>query len=160
MTDRLGCLAGFHMTLSSQHSNVSSALWWNTDSFYTSVRYLLSALEQHLLPQLLYIHFLPIYSLLFNCGTAGYIALILPILFSAVVFFFKEGVLFPQPWQDEIWSLLSHCSAFKHEGKKRESIVLQLIRKLYLENHLSYCFTAFSKKKTTSLRLWNQQQRL
>lgn len=64
MTDRLGCLAGFHMTLSSQHSNVSSALWWNTDSFYTSVRYLLSALEQHLLPQLLYIHLLPIYSYL------------------------------------------------------------------------------------------------
>lgn len=54
------------------------------------------------LPQLLYIHFLPIYSLLFNCGMAGYIALILPILFSAVVFFFKERVLFPQPGQDEI----------------------------------------------------------
>lgn len=97
MTACLGCLAGFHMTLSSQHSNVSFALWWNTDSFYTFVHYLLSTLEQCLLPQLLYTHFLPIDSLLLNCGMAGYTALILSILFSAVVFFFKEGVLFPQP---------------------------------------------------------------
>lgn len=85
------------MTLSSQHSNVSSALWWNTDSFYTFVHYLLSTSEQHLLPQLLHIHFLPIDSPLLNCGMAGYIALIVSILFSAVVFCFKEGVLFPKP---------------------------------------------------------------
>lgn len=51
-TLRLGCLAGFHMTLSSQHSNVSSGLWWNTDSFNIFVHYLLNAfIEQHFLPK-------------------------------------------------------------------------------------------------------------
>lgn len=49
---RLGCLAGFHMTLSSQHSNVSSGLWWNIDSFDNFVHYLLNAfIEQHFLPK-------------------------------------------------------------------------------------------------------------
>jgi len=52
MTLRLRCLAGFHMTLSSQHSNVSSGLWWNTDSFDIFVRYLLyEFIEQLFLPK-------------------------------------------------------------------------------------------------------------
>lgn len=44
--------------------------------------------------------------------------------------------------------------------RKEKVPFYKLIRSLHLGDHLSYCFTVFSKWKTTSLCLWYQQSRL